>query len=116
MHAFGRRPRSTAAASARHARYLSRDPLRATSREIVDAERDIPRLRTLRGDARVELLRGLKRLGFSDKQILEGGGAAGKSELDVLEERATLGVVPVFGRVDTCAAEIPGTTPYLYAT
>ncbi len=85
-------------------------------RRIVDAERDIPRLRTLRGDARVELLRGLKRLGFSDKQILEGGGAAGKSELDVLEERATLGVVPVFGRVDTCAAEFVAHTPYLYGT
>ncbi len=83
---------------------------------ILDAERDIPRLASLSGDARAELMRGLKRLGFSDRQLLAGGGAHGATELDVHEERRGLGVEPVYGRVDTCAAEFIAHTPYLYGT
>jgi carbamoyl-phosphate synthase large subunit len=81
---------------------------------LVKAEADIPRLATLQGDARVELLRGLKRLGFSDRQIVAGGGA--KNETDLRDERRALGVSVVYGRVDTCAAEFVAHTPYLYGT
>ncbi|MBC7315476.1 MAG: carbamoyl-phosphate synthase large subunit, partial [Chloroflexi bacterium] len=37
------------------------------------------------------------------------------SELTVREYRKQLGVTPVYSRVDTCAAEFPAFTPYLYS-
>jgi len=56
-----------------------------------------------------------KRLGYSDRQI--AAGTAGKvSEWDVRRHRKQLGVVPVYKRVDTCAAEFQSFTPYLYST
>ncbi|MBL8723773.1 MAG: carbamoyl-phosphate synthase large subunit [Planctomycetes bacterium] len=62
-----------------------------------------------------ELLRKTKRLGFSDRQI--AAACPGKvSEWQVREHRKHLGVVPVYKRVDTCAAEYPSFTPYLYST
>ena len=83
---------------------------------ILRAEADVPRLPTLSGDARAELFRGLKRLGFSDRQILALGGAPGRTETELADERRALGVSPVYGRVDTCAAEFVAHTPYLYGT
>ncbi|MBW2378116.1 MAG: carbamoyl-phosphate synthase large subunit [Deltaproteobacteria bacterium] len=35
---------------------------------------------------------------------------------DVRAQRATHGVEPVYSRVDTCAAEFPALTPYMYST
>jgi carbamoyl-phosphate synthase large subunit len=62
-----------------------------------------------------ELLRKTKRLGFSDRQI--AAACPGKvTEWQVREHRKHLGVVPVYKRVDTCAAEYPSFTPYLYST
>ena len=58
-------------------------------------------------------LRKLKRLGFSDARLAL---LTGSSEEEIRARRVRLGVTPVFARVDTCAAEMPGTTPYLYAT
>jgi carbamoyl-phosphate synthase large subunit len=37
-------------------------------------------------------------------------------ELAVRQRRLALGVAPVYSRVDTCAAEFPALTPYLYST
>ena len=37
-------------------------------------------------------------------------------ESDVRAKRKTLGVTPVYKRVDTCAAEFESHTPYLYST
>ncbi len=54
-----------------------------------------------------------KRLGMSDARIAE---LTGETEDEVRARRESAGVRPVFARVDTCAAEMPGTTPYLYAT
>ena len=54
-----------------------------------------------------------KRLGMSDARIAE---LTGETEDAVRARREAAGVRPVFARVDTCAAEMPGTTPYLYAT
>ncbi|MFK7741760.1 MAG: carbamoyl-phosphate synthase large subunit [Planctomycetota bacterium] len=62
-----------------------------------------------------ELLRRSKQIGFSDRQI----AAAFPSEItewDVREHRKQHGIVPAFKRVDTCAAEYPSQTPYLYST
>ncbi|MBL8751979.1 MAG: carbamoyl-phosphate synthase large subunit, partial [Planctomycetes bacterium] len=60
-------------------------------------------------------LRETKRLGFSDRQI--AAACPGKvTEWDVRAHRKSLGIVPVYKRVDTCAAEYPSHTPYLYST
>ncbi len=58
-------------------------------------------------------LRDAKRLGFSDGQIAAKVGCAPDA---VREARARHGVQPVYGRVDTCAAEFVAHTPYLYST
>ncbi|HTM45254.1 MAG TPA: carbamoyl-phosphate synthase large subunit [Polyangiaceae bacterium] len=60
-----------------------------------------------------ELLWESKRLGFSDAQI---GALRHTSEGDVRALREKLGINAVFGRVDTCAAEFPAKTPYLYSS
>ena len=55
----------------------------------------------------------LKSMGFSDERL---GQLTGQSAKDVLEARRSVGIQRVFKRIDTCAAEIPSTTPYLYST
>ncbi|MBX3462198.1 MAG: carbamoyl-phosphate synthase large subunit [Planctomycetes bacterium] len=61
------------------------------------------------------LLRRSKALGFSDRQI--AAACPGKvGEWQVRAHRKQLGVVPAYKRVDTCAAEYPSFTPYLYST
>ena len=54
----------------------------------------------------------LKRLGFSDTRL---GTLVGVSEAKVRKARLTHDVRPVYKRVDTCAAEIPSGTPYMYS-
>ncbi len=61
------------------------------------------------------LLRTTKQFGFSDRQIAAACGDS-VDEWQVREHRKRLGVVPVYKRVDTCAAEYPSHTPYLYST
>ena len=58
-------------------------------------------------------LRRLKALGFSDKRLAE---LTGKKEPDIAAQRLSLGVVPVYKRIDTCAAEFASATPYMYST
>ena len=55
----------------------------------------------------------LKLMGFSDARLAELSGA---TEREVWRLRKTLGARPIFKRVDTCAAEFPSLTPYLYST
>ena len=60
-----------------------------------------------------ELLRRMKRYGFSDKRLGElcgRGGARGQGAA----HRAR--VLPVYKAVDTCAAEFQAETPYFYST
>jgi carbamoyl-phosphate synthase large subunit len=88
-------------------------------------------------------LRRLKAMGFSDKRLavlavrsvhLAGGlgetralrsglihdvltaMAGATSEAEVCELRHRLGVLPVFKRIDSCAAEFEAVTPYMYST
>ena len=84
-----------------------------------------------------EWLRKVKQAGISDLRLAqrlaprsgEGVSAAQKerlgplgktslpvSEMDVWDFRKRHGVLPVFKRVDTCAAEFESYTPYLYST
>ncbi|HEU5311049.1 MAG TPA: carbamoyl phosphate synthase large subunit, partial [Candidatus Eisenbacteria bacterium] len=58
-------------------------------------------------------LREAKRMGFSDARIAE---LTGSREEDVRARRKREGIVPVYKRVDTCAAEFVSHTPYLYST
>ena len=58
-------------------------------------------------------LREAKRMGFSDVRL---GQLAGCSELELRGRRQRAGIVPVYKRVDTCAAEFVSYTPYLYST
>jgi len=55
----------------------------------------------------------LKRQGFSDARL---GELAGIEERGVTALRDRLEVHPVFKRIDTCAAEFPSLTPYMYST
>jgi len=58
-------------------------------------------------------LRELKRKGFSDMRLAR---LTGQLEKTVREQRRKQGVVPVYKRVDTCAAEFATSTAYLYST
>jgi carbamoyl-phosphate synthase large subunit len=60
-----------------------------------------------------EILLEAKQYGFSDKFL---GKLWGKNEEEIRQLRLSLGVKPVFKRVDTCAAEFVAYTPYLYST
>ncbi|HEY5644872.1 MAG TPA: carbamoyl-phosphate synthase large subunit [Pseudomonadales bacterium] len=55
----------------------------------------------------------LKQQGFSDARLAR---LLGTSESEVRGRRHELGIRPVYRRVDTCAAEFPATTAYMYST
>jgi len=55
----------------------------------------------------------VKAMGFSDSRIAH---LTGRTEADVAAHRRSLGVLPVFKRIDTCAAEFESDTPYMYST
>ena len=61
----------------------------------------------------VDSWRQVKALGFSDKSIARTTGQA--PDL-VTRSRREAGVRPVYKRIDTCAAEFPSPTPYMYGT
>ena len=58
-------------------------------------------------------LRALKRKGFSDSRIAELVSVA---ESQVRSARAEQDIRPVYKRVDSCAAEFPASTAYMYST
>jgi carbamoyl-phosphate synthase large subunit len=55
----------------------------------------------------------LKKMGFSDARLAQ---ITESKEATVAAARRALGVVPIFKRIDTCAAEFASHTPYLYST
>jgi carbamoyl-phosphate synthase large subunit len=60
-----------------------------------------------------QALHRLKRMGFSDARLATLAGLAAD---EVTTRRHALGIRPVFKRIDTCAAEFPSDTPYMYST
>ena len=60
-----------------------------------------------------QLMYGLKRKGFSDQRLAV---LLAVSERRVREHRHSLGIRPVYKRVDTCAAEFASSTAYMYST
>ncbi len=55
----------------------------------------------------------IKSIGFSDKKLSD---ITGIKEKIVRSKRVALKVLPVFKKVDTCAAEFKSFTPYMYST
>ena len=77
---------------------------------IVASEREVSAL----GLPRTAIaMRRLKALGFSDLRL---ASLAGLKAEDVSHLRDSLGVVPVYKRIDTCAGEFASATPYMYST
>ncbi len=60
-----------------------------------------------------DMLRTLKRTGFSDPDI---ANIFGVDESLVRQRRLEDGLMPVYKRIDTCAAEFESFTPYMYGT
>ena len=60
-----------------------------------------------------EYLRKLKKKGFADSRIAT---LLNCSEEEIRELRNKFGIVPVYKRVDSCAAEFAATTAYMYST
>jgi len=58
-------------------------------------------------------IRRLKMMGFTDGRLAI---LTGRSETNIRNARQNLGVVAVFKRIDTCAAEFEAQTPYMYST
>ncbi|MQX38240.1 carbamoyl-phosphate synthase large subunit [Roseospira navarrensis] len=58
-----------------------------------------------------EMLR-VKKMGFSDERLVT---LTGKTLTEVTFRRQVLNVHPVYKRIDTCAAEFPSQTPYMYS-
>ena len=83
----------------------------AQVKEIVDIELQLDTM-TL-GDLDAETLRTLKEKGYSDRRL---GYLLETTEHEIRKLRYSLGVRPVYKRVDTCAAEFATQTAYLYST
>ena len=79
--------------------------------QVMDIQRGIEG--TKLEDISAEELRGFKEVALSDRRLAY---LTGRSEDEVREYRKTLGIVPVYKRVDTCGAEFESHTPYLYST
>src|SRR5439155_4470568 len=60
-----------------------------------------------------DLLRSFKEVGLSDRRLAY---LTERTEDEVRSYRKSMGVVPVYKRVDTCGAEFESFTPYLYST
>src|SRR5690554_4277762 len=83
----------------------------AQIKEIVDIELALEQ-KTL-SDLDHDTLRELKRRGFSDRRLAY---LLDTAEAEVRKLRHQMGIRPVYKRVDTCAAEFPTTTAYMYST
>ncbi len=82
--------------------------------QIVEMERKISGPDFLLHDNGLkERLRLSKSFGFSDNRL---AALANRTEQEIRNLRHSLGIRPVYKRVDTCAAEFEAHTPYLYST
>ncbi|MBO6492180.1 MAG: carbamoyl-phosphate synthase large subunit, partial [Pelagibacteraceae bacterium] len=79
-------------------------------KEIVEAEKQIAKKGLPKNF--IEFNR-IKSIGFSDKKLSQ---LSGLEEKIVRRKRLALKVLPVFKKVDTCAAEFKSFTPYMYST
>jgi carbamoyl-phosphate synthase large subunit len=84
-------------------------------RQIIEKEEELKQVRVKAEEKEnlAAILREAKQFGFSDKFL---GILWGMNEEAIRQLRLSLGIKPVFKRVDTCAAEFVAYTPYLYST
>ncbi|MBC7963078.1 MAG: carbamoyl-phosphate synthase large subunit [Steroidobacteraceae bacterium] len=84
-------------------------------RQIIEMEEQLKKidLKLENKENLKQIIREAKQYGFADKFLAK---LWGKSEDEVRELRWSLGVRPVYKRVDTCAAEFVAYTPYMYST
>jgi carbamoyl-phosphate synthase large subunit len=64
------------------------------------------------------VLRRAKQMGFADShlaRLFQSEVKNQQSAIEIRSLRASLGILPTFQRVDTCAAEFEANTPYLYS-
>ncbi len=78
--------------------------------EIVRTEEEI---RNHKSPIGADHMRRLKAMGFSDTRLAQ---LTGKREHEVTALRTSLGIHPVYKRIDTCAAEFASLTSYMYST
>ncbi|MBX9959067.1 MAG: carbamoyl-phosphate synthase large subunit [Burkholderiaceae bacterium] len=86
--------------------------------EIVKIELDLDKLAAEKGEKALAALdaatlRTLKKKGFSDRRLAK---LLKTTEKNLRDTRRKLGVRPVYKRVDTCAAEFPTNTAYMYSS
>ncbi len=79
-------------------------------KEIVDCEINLKKIGLPRNFAEFNRI---KSIGFSDKKLSE---LTNLSEDVVRKKRIALKILPVYKKVDTCAAEFKSFTPYMYST
>src|SRR5262245_17245286 len=108
----------------RYREYISRNPEHAKLREgefVVRANSVLAQNFDSAGETPVgptgkmpvpQLLRA-KKQGFSDRQLAIANGT---SETAIRAQRKSLGILPTYRLVDTCAAEFEAYTPYYYST
>ena len=80
--------------------------------DIIKQELKLRALKNINSVNHAEMLEA-KQHGFSDRQL---AAILLTSEMEIRRSRKALGVLPVFKRVDTCAAEFEAYTPYYYST
>jgi len=80
-------------------------------KEIIDFESKIKAVGL--AALETEALKLAKEMGFSDRRLAK---LLAVNEQDIADLRHKNGIVPVYKRVDTCAAEFEAFTPYLYST
>lgn len=61
----------------------------------------------------IEVLKRLKKVGFSDKYI---GNCWGKTEEEIFNLRKQNNIFPVYKMIDTCSSEFESYVPYFYST
>lgn len=82
--------------------------------QLEDLVKEAERLKTIGlNDVDYALMRKLKRKGFGDARLAK---LLSVTEKSVRARRQQLGVLPVYKRVDTCAAEFATDTAYMYST
>jgi carbamoyl-phosphate synthase large subunit len=81
--------------------------------QLVEAERDWQQAGRAEIYGEAGLVRRMKQLGFSDRQLAE---LREMKEEEIRALRHELGVRPGYKTVDTCAGEFPSKTPYLYSS
>ena len=80
-------------------------------KNIVDAEEELKQYKL--ADLNYDILKKYKKMSFSDKGISE---LIGCDADEVYNLRKSLGIIPVYKMVDTCAGEFEAVSPYYYST